>query len=84
MLKDEGSKLALILNYYNYEIESDNFKIVCPFHKDVNPSLIINLEEGKWYCFGCGRSGNALDFVRFMEKKYHNKNDYMQFNFIRK
>lgn len=44
-------------------------KIVCPFHKDVNPSMIINLSEGTFYCFGCNASGNAFDFVKLANTK---------------
>ncbi len=32
--------------------------VPCPFHKDRNPSLSINVKEGIWYCFaGCGGGG---------------------------
>ena len=33
---------------------------VCPFHKDKNPSMKINR---RYYCFGCGEKGDAIDFV---------------------
>ena len=32
----------------------------CPFHNDKNPSL--KLTE-RYYCFGCGEKGDAIDFV---------------------
>lgn len=68
-----GTELAKVLWYYNILPEYDGytFKIVCPFHEDVNPSMIINLENGSWYCFGCGQSGDASKFVALME----NQND---------
>ena len=68
-----GTDLAKVLWYYNILPEYDGytFKIVCPFHEDVNPSMIINLENGSWYCFGCGQSGDASKFVALME----NQND---------
>ena len=47
----------------------DKFKIVCPFHADINPSLLVSLSTGSWYCFGCGLSGNAYDFVRLLFPK---------------
>lgn len=50
-------------------LEGNNeFKLVCPFHEDVNASLKINLNNGTFYCFGCGESGNALKFVQLMNK----------------
>lgn len=73
----EGENLAKVLWYYNlisgYSCESE--KIVCPFHQDVNPSLIINYCDGSWYCFGCSLSGDAKKFVKLMEAKYNNLND---------
>lgn len=32
----------------------------CPFHKDKTPSMKI---EKRYYCFGCGETGDAIDFV---------------------
>lgn len=63
-----GDRLAKVLFYYGF-IEDDKIsegKIICPFHEDINPSLIYNLEEGSWYCFGCGESGTAVEFVEKM------------------
>ena len=62
----DGQDLARVLAYYGLleTTEHSQFKIVCPFHDDVNPSMIIDLSEGSFYCFGCGLKGNAYDFVR--------------------
>lgn len=74
---NNGKELAKVLWYYNLIPSVDRAvqKIVCPFHDDVNPSVIIDLSEGRWFCFGCGKSGDARKFVSEMEKKYHNMND---------
>lgn len=70
------NELYKVLWYYNLIYDfSNNQKIVCPFHEDVNPSLVLNFEENKWFCFGCNRSGDAKDFVKEFEKKYNNLND---------
>lgn len=46
------------------------FKIVCPFHADKDPSLVISTRNGKqsWHCFGCGKRGDAADFVAEYER----------------
>jgi DNA primase len=36
----------------------------CPFHDDQNPSLVVYPETRSFYCFGCGASGDVIDFVR--------------------
>lgn len=78
-MKEEakGNELAKVLWYYNliYETETPLQHILCPFHKDVNPSMMVNLLEGSWYCFGCDRAGDALKFVQLMEVKYNGLND---------
>lgn len=33
----------------------------CPFHDDRHPSLKLN--EDYFYCFGCGATGDVIDFV---------------------
>ena len=40
---------------------------VCPFHKDVNPSLCVEPGSSHYKCFGCGASGDAIDFVRRLD-----------------
>lgn len=74
---NDGTKLAKVLWYYNLipDVHSPTHKIVCPFHSDVNPSMLVNLEEGSWFCFGCQRAGNAERFVKEMERKYNGLND---------
>lgn len=73
-IENEGSNLIKAFNYYNMlpEHVSSNSKVGCPFHEDRNPSMIVNFKEGNYYCFGCGQSGNSFDFVKEIEKKYHN------------
>lgn len=37
-------------------------KVLCPFHRDRNPSLGINLKSGGFFCFGCGAKGSQEEF----------------------
>ena len=39
------------------------FKAVCPFHNDKNPSLTISPLKGFYHCFSCGAHGTALGFL---------------------
>lgn len=75
--KDAATQLAKVLWYYNLipTVNLTKYKIVCPFHGDINPSMLVNFEDGSWFCFGCGQSGDAEKFVKLMEKKYHKLND---------
>ena len=74
---EAGTKLAKVLWYYNLipNTSSLSQKIVCPFHKDINPSMIVNLEDGSWFCFGCNLTGDAIKFVKLMEAQHNGLND---------
>lgn len=77
MESKSGEALAKVLWFYNLipDTASLTQKIVCPFHEDVNPSMIVNFEDGSWFCFGCGLAGDAKKFVKLMESKYNGLND---------
>ncbi len=36
----------------------------CPFHPDEHPSLVVYPETRSFYCFGCGATGDVIDFIR--------------------
>jgi DNA primase len=39
----------------------------CPFHEERTPSFSVNPVEKLYYCFGCGKGGDAISFVRETE-----------------
>jgi DNA primase len=39
----------------------------CPFHEEKTPSFSVNPVEKLYYCFGCGRGGDVISFVRETE-----------------
>jgi len=40
------------------------WKGCCPFHADRSPSFTIFANGQRFHCFGCGASGDVLDFVQ--------------------
>ena len=44
-----------------------NLKVICPFHREKTPSLIVSREKQLWHCFGCGEGGDLIEFVKKME-----------------
>ena len=50
---------------YGVQVIADK-KCICPFHADINPSMIFN--NNHFYCFGCGKKGSVIDFVMEKEK----------------
>jgi DNA primase len=39
----------------------------CPFHDERTPSFSVNAADKLYYCFGCGRGGDLISFVRETE-----------------
>ena len=39
----------------------------CPFHEEKTPSFSVNPVEKLYYCFGCGKAGDVISFVRETE-----------------
>lgn len=41
----------------------DRWKASCPLpdHDDKTPSFVVYADQGRWWCFGCGRGGDAVD-----------------------
>ena len=57
-------------------------QICCPFHKEKTPSFRVrfdsNANKEKFKCFGCGASGDAIDFIsKFKNIDYINARKYL-------
>ena len=73
--------MAKVLRYYGLapNIMESNPKIVCPIHDDVRPSMKVDVSGNYYYCFGCGKHGNAQRLVKEIEYKYHGLNDLQSY-----
>ena len=40
-----------------------NYWACCPFHNEKTPSFSVSPTKGIYKCFGCGKGGNAINFV---------------------
>lgn len=67
---NENEKLIKVLQHYNIvdNCICEKMKIICPFHGDVNASLLVDLKTGTFHCFGCGKHGDALKFIENIEQ----------------
>ena len=39
----------------------------CPFHEERTPSFSVNPADKLYHCFGCGKGGDVITFVRETE-----------------
>jgi DNA primase len=44
------------------------FKGLCPFHNEKTPSFHVDPDKGFFKCFGCGKAGDIITFVRETEQ----------------
>jgi DNA primase len=40
-----------------------NYKGLCPFHEDRNPSFVVSPHYGTYRCWSCGETGSVFDWV---------------------
>lgn len=73
----------VISDYISLKKRGVNYLGLCPFHDEKTPSFIVSPAKGIYKCFGCGKGGNAVNFVmehekisypealKYLAKKYH-------------
>jgi len=45
------------------KVGADEFRFLCPFHSDTEPSANWNVRTGLWHCQACGKGGSSIDFL---------------------
>ncbi len=70
---DNINIVDVVNSYIPLEKNGQNYKCVCPFHEDTNPSLVVSPQKQIFKCFVCNTGGNAIDFVKDYEKISFNK-----------
>ena len=43
---------------------SARFLALCPFHQEKTPSFHVSRDRQMFYCFGCGKGGDSIAFLR--------------------
>lgn len=66
-IKDKIDIVELISSYINVKKAGQNYKALCPFHKEKTPSFMISPSKQIWHCFGCSKGGDVFGFIMNME-----------------
>ncbi|MBQ5595230.1 MAG: DNA primase [Alistipes sp.] len=53
----------IVGDYVTLRRKGVNYEACCPFHNEKTPSFKVSPARGIYKCFGCGKSGNAINFV---------------------
>ncbi len=66
-VREHADIVSIISSYIPVTRKGKSYVALCPFHDDVNPSLMISPEKQIYKCFVCGAGGNAITFVSNFE-----------------
>lgn len=79
----QGQITEVISEFVNLKRRGINYIGQCPFHNEKTPSFIVSPHKGIYKCFGCGKGGNAVNFlmdheqisfveaIKILGKKFH-------------
>lgn len=57
----------LVQSYLPLKRAGSQYRANCPFHNEKTPSFYVNPARQSFHCFGCGKGGDAITFVREYE-----------------
>ena len=66
-LKQRNDIESVVSSYVGIKRGGRNPKGLCPFHNEKTPSFTLYPENGSFYCFGCGKGGDVIQFIRLIE-----------------
>lgn len=63
-LKDQINIIDVVSRALPLKRAGANYKGICPFHNEKTPSFVVSEQKQIFTCFGCGASGDAIEFVK--------------------
>ncbi len=58
----------IVGDYVSLKRRGTNMMGLCPFHDEKTPSFTVSPAKGIYKCFGCGKGGNAINFIMEIEQ----------------
>ncbi len=80
---DAADIVEVIQEFVPLKKRGVNYLGLCPFHNEKTPSFTVSPSKEIFKCFGCGKVGNAVNFImehehlnwpealKYLAKKYH-------------
>lgn len=66
-LKQNNPIDSVMSSYVSLNRRGRNCVCLCPFHSEKSPSCTVYLDNGSFFCFGCGTGGDVITFVMKIE-----------------
>jgi DNA primase len=67
-VREAADIVAVVSEHLTLRKTGRNHVGLCPFHGEKTPSFNVSREKGTYYCFGCKRGGDVIDFVMELER----------------
>src|SRR5699024_285165 len=66
-IRQENDIVDIVSEYVQLKKQGRNYFGLCPFHNENTPSLSVTKDKQIFHCFGCGKGGNVITFLREVE-----------------
>lgn len=63
----ENDIVDYVSRYVKLKKSGRDYSGLCPFHREKSPSFHVSQDKQLFHCFGCGASGNLVQFVMRIE-----------------
>ena len=63
-VKDRADIYEVVSDHVSLKKQGRDFVGLCPFHEEKSPSFSVSPSKQMFYCFGCGKGGNAISFLK--------------------
>jgi len=63
LIKEKVDLVSLVSEYTELKENGNNYIGLCPLHEEDTPSFFIDRGKQLFYCFGCGKGGDAISFI---------------------
>lgn len=63
LIKEKIELVEYVSRTVSLKKAGQNFRGLCPFHKEKTPSFNISPDRQVWHCFGCQRGGDLITYV---------------------